>query len=166
MPSSEQTASSTTRVPIPSFNHTSSSAATTTSSSATRPPVPSFDQIVTSEPTLSPKKKKQRKEKYLASIFSDDINEHFKFVNANPKQFNSSSDEKSQPDDDEKTVEHGTPLAGNEENEENVARRDPYANDHDSGNSMDESTLNYSEDNNDKKSTDNSLDDDRKPAAK
>ena len=100
------------------------------------------------------------------SLYPKKVNEIFEYMNANPDEFNSSNDEKPQPDDDKETVENGTPPAVDEENEENFARRDPCAKEPDSGDSLDESTLNYSEDNNDKKFADKSLDDGRKPAAK
>ena len=102
----------------------------------------------------------------MDSLFPPKINDIFEYMHANPDEFNSSDDEKSQPDDARKTVENSNPPSGNEENEENIARLDPCAMEPDSGDSMDESTLNYSEDNDDKKSADNSLDVDRKPAAK
>ena len=99
-------------------------------------------------------------------MYSPKMNAHFKYMDDHPDEFNSSNDENSQPDDARKTVENSTAPSGNEENEENVARRDPCAMEPDSGDSMDQSTLNYSEDYDDKKSADNSLDDDRKPAAR
>ena len=106
------------------------------------------------------------KEEYLDSIYPPKMNAHYKYMHTNPDEFLSSDDEKSQSTNDEATVENVTPPAGDEYNEEKVNNLYPCAKEPDSGGSLDEETVNYSDKNDDKKSADNSLDDDRKPAAK